>query len=116
MAVRLAINGFGRIGRNFFRASFRETDFEFVAFNDITDARTLAHLLKYDSILGKLNAHVEARDDAIVVDGKAVKILAIKTLPSFPGTTWGWRSSWSPRGASPTGRTPRSTSRLGRRR
>jgi len=84
MAVRVGINGFGRIGRNFFRASFRDPAFEFVAVNDITDARTLAHLLRYDSILGRLDAAVEVRDEAIVVDGKVIKVLAVRDPAQLP--------------------------------
>ena len=84
MAVRIAINGFGRIGRNFFRASFREAGFDFVAVNDITDAKTLAHLLKYDSILGRLEAEVKAKGDAIVVDGKEIKVLAVRDPAQLP--------------------------------
>ncbi len=84
MAVRVGINGFGRIGRNFFRASFRDPAFEFVAVNDITDAKTLAHLLKYDSILGRLDATVEVRDEAIVVDGKIIKVLAVRDPAQLP--------------------------------
>ncbi|HET7854805.1 MAG TPA: type I glyceraldehyde-3-phosphate dehydrogenase [Candidatus Methylomirabilis sp.] len=84
MAIRVGINGFGRIGRNLYRASFRDAALEFVAVNDITDAKTLAHLLKYDSILGRLAAQVEARDDAILVNGKAIKVLSIKDPAGLP--------------------------------
>ena len=84
VAIRVGINGFGRIGRNLYRASFRDAALEFVAVNDITDAKTLAHLLKYDSILGRLTAQVEARDDAILVNGKAIKVLSIKDPAGLP--------------------------------
>jgi glyceraldehyde 3-phosphate dehydrogenase len=84
MAIRVAINGFGRIGRNLYRAAFQDPALEFVAANDITDAKTLAHLLKYDSILGRLRAQVEAKDDAIMVNGTAVKVLAIKDPAALP--------------------------------
>jgi len=84
VAIRVGINGFGRIGRNLYRASFRDAALEFVAVNDITDAKTLAHLLKYDSILGRLAAQVEARDDAILVNGKAIKVLSIKDPAGLP--------------------------------
>lgn len=84
MAIRVGINGFGRIGRNLYRASFRDAALEFVAVNDITDAKTLAHLLKYDSILGRLAAQVEAKDDAILVNGKAIKVLSIKDPAGLP--------------------------------
>jgi len=84
MAIRVGINGFGRIGRNLFRAAYQDPALECVAVNDITDAKTLAHLLKYDSILGRLRAQVEVTDDAIVVDGKAVKVLAVKDPAVLP--------------------------------
>ena len=84
VAIRVGINGFGRIGRNLYRASFRDATLEFVAVNDITDAKTLAHLLKYDSILGRLAAQVEAKDDAILVNGKAIKVLSIKDPSGLP--------------------------------
>jgi len=84
VAIRVGINGFGRIGRNLYRASFRDAALEFVAVNDITDAKTLAHLLKYDSILGRLTAQVEAKDDAILVNGKAIKVLSIKDPAGLP--------------------------------
>ena len=69
MAVKVGINGFGRIGRNVFRAALDAKDIDIVAVNDITDARTLAHLLKYDSVLGNLDAKVEASGDGISVKG-----------------------------------------------
>ena len=80
MAIRIGINGFGRIGRNVLRASWHDTDLEFVAINDLTDAKTLAHLLKYDSVHGKLAASVEAREDQILIGGKPIKILAKKPV------------------------------------
>ena len=77
MPVKVGINGFGRIGRNVFRAVHSEgADIEVLAVNDLTDAATLAHLLKYDSILGPFPGKVEAKGDAIVVDGKELKVLA----------------------------------------
>ena len=76
MALKVAINGFGRIGRNFFRASIKEDAFEIVAINDITDAATLAHLLKYDSVHGTLDAEVSCEGDEIVVDGKRFRVFA----------------------------------------
>ena len=73
MTVRVGINGFGRIGRNFFRAvRAGGADIEIVGVNDLTDNATLAHLLKYDSILGPLDAEVEATDAAIIVGGKEI--------------------------------------------
>ena len=77
MTVRVGINGFGRIGRNFFRAiKERGSDIEVVAVNDLTDNHTLAHLLKYDSVLGRLDADVEYDDESITVDGKKIIVTA----------------------------------------
>jgi glyceraldehyde 3-phosphate dehydrogenase len=89
MAVRVGINGFGRIGRNAFRAAMSRSDagqIEWVAVNDLTDAETLGHLLKYDSILGPYPGTVEVRDGAIVVDGKELKVLAERDPGALP---WG---------------------------
>ncbi len=85
MTVRIGINGFGRIGRNFFRAA-RKTgaDFEFVAVNDITDARTLAHLLRYDSVLGILDAEIKATEDGLSVDGHEFRVLAERDPANLP--------------------------------
>ncbi|CAG9620721.1 type I glyceraldehyde-3-phosphate dehydrogenase [Sutcliffiella rhizosphaerae] len=76
MAVKIGINGFGRIGRNVFRAALNNADVEVVAVNDLTDANMLAHLLKYDSIHGRLNAEVKVDGDNLVVDGKTIKVTA----------------------------------------
>ncbi|MBI5491973.1 MAG: type I glyceraldehyde-3-phosphate dehydrogenase [Deltaproteobacteria bacterium] len=84
MAVRVGINGFGRIGRNILRASLGNKDIEFVAINDITDAPTLGHLLKYDSIYGKANADISVKDNSIVVNGKEIKIIAEKDPAKLP--------------------------------
>ena len=84
MAVRVGINGFGRIGRNILRASLGHHDMDFVAVNDITSAETLAHLLKYDSVLGNLQAKVEVKDGNIVVDGDEFKVLSIKDPAQLP--------------------------------
>ncbi len=84
MALRIGINGFGRIGRNVLRASLKERDFDFVAVNDITDAKTLAHLLKYDSVLGNLETEVKAGDGTLSVDGREIKVLAVKDPASLP--------------------------------
>jgi glyceraldehyde 3-phosphate dehydrogenase len=87
MPVRVGINGFGRIGRNLFRAAQAQgADIEWVAANDITDTKTLAHLLKYDSILGRYPGTVQATDDGIIVDGKELKILAERDPGKLP---WG---------------------------
>ncbi len=84
MATKVAINGFGRIGRNVFRAAHSSNDIEIVAINDLTDAATLAHLLKYDSVQGTFEATVEAGDNEIIVDGKAVKIFKEKDPAALP--------------------------------
>ncbi|WP_010196833.1 type I glyceraldehyde-3-phosphate dehydrogenase [Bacillus sp. m3-13] len=76
MAVKIGINGFGRIGRNVFRAALKNNDVEVVAVNDLTDANMLAHLLKYDSVHGKLAADVKVDGDNLVVDGKTIKVTA----------------------------------------
>ncbi len=76
MAVKVGINGFGRIGRNVFRAALGNPDIEFVAVNDLTTPATLAHLLKYDSILGNLKSEVTSTADSITVDGKTIKVFA----------------------------------------
>jgi len=78
MAVKVGINGFGRIGRNVVRAALDRNDIEFVAVNDLTDTKTLAHLLKYDSVLGTLPVKIHAEEDAIVVGGKRIKVFATK--------------------------------------
>ena len=84
MAIRVGINGFGRIGRNILRAALHDKELEFVAVNDITDARTLAHLLKYDSILGNLAEDVRAEGDEIHVAGRKVKVLSVKDPAQLP--------------------------------
>jgi glyceraldehyde 3-phosphate dehydrogenase len=78
MAVKVGINGFGRIGRNVVRAALHRNDIEFVAVNDLTDTKTLAHLLKYDSVLGTLPVEIHAEGDAILVGGKSIKVFATK--------------------------------------
>ncbi len=85
MTVRVGINGFGRIGRNFFRAALAQgADIEIVGVNDLTDTATLAHLLKYDSILGRLGKSVEAKDKSIVIDGKDIQVLAERDPGALP--------------------------------
>ncbi|MFB0507481.1 MAG: type I glyceraldehyde-3-phosphate dehydrogenase [Thermodesulfobacteriota bacterium] len=84
MAILAGINGFGRIGRNVLRAAIDNKELEFVAVNDLTDARTLAHLLKYDSIHGKFDAEVEAGDDFIIVNGNRIAITAIRDPGQLP--------------------------------
>ncbi len=89
MTVRVGVNGFGRIGRNFWRAVDAQkaagtSDIEIVAVNDITDNKSLAHLLKYDSILGRLPYDVSSTDEDIVVDGKGFKGLAVRDPATLP--------------------------------
>jgi glyceraldehyde 3-phosphate dehydrogenase len=84
MAVRVGINGFGRIGRNIMRAAIGAKDIDFVAVNDLTNAKTLAHLLKYDSILGNLESSVAATGDGIAVDGDEFKVLSVKDPAQLP--------------------------------
>jgi glyceraldehyde 3-phosphate dehydrogenase len=84
MAIRVGINGFGRIGRNIMRASMAYDDIDIVAVNDLTDAATLAHLLKYDSILGNLKADISASGDSITVDGDVFTVLAQKDPAALP--------------------------------
>lgn len=86
MAVKVAINGFGRIGRLAFRLMFNDPEFDVVAINDLTDSAMLAHLLKYDSAQGRFNSKVEANDSSIVVDGKEITIYAEKNPADLP---WG---------------------------
>ena len=86
MAIRVGINGFGRIGRNVVRAAraMKITDLEFVAVNDLTDTKTLAHLLKYDSVHGRFPGEVSARGDGIAVDGRSIKVLSEKDPAKLP--------------------------------
>ncbi|MDQ1352041.1 MAG: hypothetical protein QG657_2347 [Acidobacteriota bacterium] len=84
MSYKVVINGFGRIGRNFFRTSMDQTSYEIVAVNDITSPATLAHLLKYDSIFGRFNGKVQAKEDSIVVNGKEIKVFAQKDPAALP--------------------------------
>jgi glyceraldehyde 3-phosphate dehydrogenase len=87
MAIKVGINGFGRIGRNIMRAAMADPDVEFVAVNDLTDAATLAHLLKYDSVLGNLDAEIEASGDTISVNGKRFQVLSKRDPAELP-----WKS------------------------
>jgi glyceraldehyde 3-phosphate dehydrogenase len=84
MSVRVGINGFGRIGRNIMRAALGDKNIDFVAVNDLTSAHTLAHLLKYDSVLGNLHARVEAKEDSISVDGDEFKVLSKRDPGELP--------------------------------
>jgi glyceraldehyde 3-phosphate dehydrogenase len=91
MSVRVGINGFGRIGRNAFRAALKNTalDLDFVAVNDLTDAKTLAHLLKYDSVHGQLDAQVEAKDNTLIVNGKTIRVLSERNPAALPWNALG---------------------------
>jgi glyceraldehyde 3-phosphate dehydrogenase len=84
MAIKVGINGFGRIGRNVFRAALGDKDIDVVAANDVTDAKTLAHLLKYDSVLGNLEQDVRADGDTIVAGGESFKVLAERDPANLP--------------------------------
>jgi len=84
MAVKVGINGFGRIGRNVLRAALGNKDIDFVAVNDLTEPKTLAHLLKYDSILGNLKNEITAGEDFISVDGKKIKVFKEKEPAKLP--------------------------------
>ncbi|HXC93372.1 MAG TPA: type I glyceraldehyde-3-phosphate dehydrogenase, partial [Geobacteraceae bacterium] len=84
MAIRLGINGFGRIGRTVLRYAVKEKGIDIVAINDLTDAKTLAHLLKYDSVHGIFPGKVEYNANELIIDGKAIKILAIKNPEELP--------------------------------
>jgi glyceraldehyde 3-phosphate dehydrogenase len=89
MSIKVGINGFGRIGRNIFRATLEDPSIEIVAVNDITDSKTLAHLLKYDSILGNLPNKVTHTEDSIAVDGKSFKIFRVKDPAELDWTSVG---------------------------
>ncbi len=85
MPIKVGINGFGRIGRNIMRTALDDQDIQFVAVNDVTDAKTLAHLLKYDSILGNLSHNVTHTDDSISVEGKSFKVFKVKAKKHLRG-------------------------------
>src|SRR3954466_9241480 len=87
MAIKVGINGFGRIGRNIYRAAMAHPDIDIVAVNDLTDAKTLAHLLKYDSILGNLKTDISASGDKITVGGDEFQVLSVKDPAQLP-----WKS------------------------
>ncbi len=84
MVIRVAINGFGRIGRQLFQAGLNDSKIEFVAVNDLTDTKTLAHLLKYDSVHGKAKEKIKAKKDALVIDGKEIKVFSEKDPEKLP--------------------------------
>lgn len=84
MSIKIGINGFGRIGRNVFRAAYGDPDISVVAVNDITDAKTLSHLLKYDSLLGILDADIQHTEDSILVDGQPIRVFSERDPASLP--------------------------------
>ena len=84
MSLKVAVNGFGRIGRMVFRAGFKKDDIEFVAVNDLTDPQTLAHLIKYDSVHGALDAEVSSTDHSLIVNGKEIEIFKEKDPSKLP--------------------------------
>ncbi len=84
MGLKVAINGFGRIGRNVLRTSLNENELEFVAINDLTDPKTLAHLLKYDSVHGQFNGYISAEGNSIIINGKTIKITSEKDPAKLP--------------------------------
>ncbi len=84
MSIKIGINGFGRIGRSLYRASYVDPDIEIAAINDISDPRTIAHLLKYDSILGIMNANVQASENSILVDGKPFRVFSERDPAALP--------------------------------
>ncbi|MHA1304191.1 MAG: type I glyceraldehyde-3-phosphate dehydrogenase [Candidatus Heimdallarchaeaceae archaeon] len=88
MAIKIGINGFGRIGRGVFRAGFNDLDIEFVGINDITDSKTLAHLLKYDSTHGRFPYSVEASDEGLIVEGKTIPISSERDPANIPWNDW----------------------------
>src|SRR5437667_9116372 len=95
MSVRVGVNGFGRIGRVFFRTALEATDIEVVGVNDLADAKTLAHLLKHDSVHGTLRAEVTAKGEAIFVDGSKIRVCALKDPATLRGESSASTSSSS---------------------
>ena len=110
MPVRIGINGFGRIGRNIMRAAMDDKDINFVAVNDLTSAKTLAHLLKHDSVHGNLKAEVTAKGEAIFVNGREIRVCAIKDPAALPWKELGverqFRDSLAARVMAPTTAAP----------
>ena len=93
MSTRVAINGFGRIGRNVLRAAYlRKADVEIVAINDLTDPKTLAHLLRYDSVLGRFDHQVEVTDGGIAIDGREIRVLAERDADGVFVAPLTWKS------------------------
>lgn len=109
--VKVGINGFGRIGRNFLRAALGNPDLQIVAINDLTDSKTLAHLLKHDSLLGKLPAPVEAADGALQVDGQRIVVFSERDPANIPWRDVGVDVVIEATGFLPIGKKRRCTSR-----
>lgn len=84
MSIKVAINGFGRIGRNVFRAAQNKSNIQIVAVNDLTDAKTLGHLLKYDSVLGPYKGEVKVENNRLIVDGKVVEVFSQRDYKLLP--------------------------------
>jgi len=110
MPIKVGINGFGRIGRNIVRTAIDDKDIQFVAVNDITDSKTLAHLLKYDSVLGNLPHNVTHTENSIAVEGKSFKVFKVKDPAELDWPRLARKSSSNPLACSPKARMPRSTS------
>ena len=89
MSYKVAINGFGRIGRLFFRASAGNNNFSIEAINDITSVSTLAHLLKYDTVFRKFDGEIEVLKDRLIVNGKEIKVYSERDQRNSPGENWG---------------------------
>ena len=101
MAIKVGINGFGRIGRNVLRTALTDSNLDFVAVNDLTSPKTLAHLLKYDSVLGNLTNRISATDDSIIVDGRRSVSSLKRTQPNWTGNPSVRRLSSNPPASSP---------------
>ena len=82
--IKVAINGFGRIGRNILKAGLNDSEIEFVAINDLTDNKTLAHLFKYDSVQGKFDGTIESNENELIINGKSIKIFAERDPEALP--------------------------------
>src|SRR3974390_3494626 len=89
MAIKVGINGFGRIGRNVLRTALNDKGIDIVAVNDLTSPKTLAHLLKYDSILGNLSNDIKATEDSIVIDGKTIRVFSERDAGKLDWSSFG---------------------------
>jgi len=108
MATKVAINGFGRIGRAVARIIMQKSDnLELVAINDLSDARSLAHLFKYDTVMGRWNGTVEARDDALIINGRTVKVLAVRAPAELPWRDMGVKVVLESTGVFRTAKSPK---------